>query len=95
MHRGYLQIIALVAFFLLLLFVSCQEGTSPAAETGREDMVDMEGMESQGQGTEHSDHDPKHGVIFFMVLDEVHHLEGTLTPPGMFLVYLYDAMTMP
>ena len=46
------------------------------------------------EGT-HEAHDPKHGGIFFMALDEVHHLEGTLTSPGMFGVYLYDAMTMP
>ena len=95
MHRCYRQIIALVAFFSLLLFVSCQEGTSPATETGSEAMVDVEGMESQGQGMEHSDHDPKHGGIFFMALDEVHHLEGALTSPAMFRVYLYDAMAMP
>ena len=96
MHKGYRQIIALVAFFSLLLFVSCQEGTSPAAETGSEDMADMEGMGSQGQGREeHSDHDPQYGGIFFMALDGVHHLEVTLTSPGMFRVYLFDALTMP
>ncbi len=77
---------SLVAASVLVLLVSCQEGTSPAAETGGEAMTDMEGT--------HEDHDPKHGGIFFMALDEVHHLEGALSSPGMFRVYLYDAMTM-
>ena len=54
--------------------------------TGMGNMADMEGT--------HEDHDPKHGGIFFMALDEVHHLEGALSSPGMFRVYLYDAMTM-
>ena len=96
MHRSYSHSLSLVAFSVLVLLVSCQEGTSPAAETGGEAMADMEGMESQGQGIEeHSDHETKHGGIFFMALDEVHHLEGTLSSPRMFRVYLYDAMTMP
>ena len=96
MHRRYSHSLSLVAFSVLVLLVSCQEGTSPAAETGGEAMADMEGMESQGQGMEeHADHETKHGGIFFMALDEVHHLEGTLSSPGVFRVHLYDAMTMP
>jgi len=85
--------ISLVAFSVLVLLASCQEGTSPGAETGGEAMADMENMADM-EGT-HEDHDPKHGGIFFMALDEVHHLEGTLSSPGMFRVYLYNAMTMP
>jgi len=84
---------ALVAVSVLILLVSCQEGTSPAAETGGEGMTGMGNMADM-EGT-HEDHDPKHGGIFFMALDEVHHLEGALSSPGMFRVYLYDAMTMP
>jgi len=83
---------ALVAVSVLFLLVSCQEGAAPAAETGGEGMTGMGNMADM-EGT-HEDHDPKHGGIFFMALDEVHHLEGALSSPGMFRVYLYDAMTM-
>ena len=41
----------------------------------------------------HQDHAPRHGGTFFMALDNRHHLEGLLLPPGRFLVYLYDAHT--
>ncbi len=85
MHRR--RSLSLVVFCALFPFLSCQVGEPPAAETGGENMADMEGT--------HEDHDPKHGGIFFMALDEVHHLEGALSSPGMFRVYLYDAMTMP
>ena len=37
----------LVVFFALSLFLSCQAGEPPVAETGEEAMADMEGMESQ------------------------------------------------
>ena len=43
----------------------------------------------------HADHKPKHGGTFFMCLDNSHHLEGVLLPPGTFRVYLYDDHTKP
>ncbi len=46
-------------------------------------------------GMAHADHKPKHGGTFFMCLDNNHHLEGVLLPPGTFRVYLYDDHTKP
>ena len=43
----------------------------------------------------HMDHKAKHGGTFFMSLDNLHHLEGVLLPPGTFRVYLYDDHTKP
>jgi hypothetical protein len=43
----------------------------------------------------HADHKPKHGGTFFMCLDNDHHLEGVLLPPGTFRLYLYDDHTKP
>ncbi len=43
----------------------------------------------------HMDHHSKHGGTFFMSLDNAHHLEGVLLPPGTFRVYLYDDHTKP
>lgn len=43
----------------------------------------------------HMDHKSKHGGTFFMALDNNHHLEGILVPPGTFRVYLYDDHTKP
>jgi hypothetical protein len=43
----------------------------------------------------HMDHMSKHGGTFFMALDNKHHLEGVIVPPGTFRVYLYDDHTKP
>ena len=43
----------------------------------------------------HSVHTPQHGGVFFMALDNEHHLEGVLLKSGVFKVYLYDAFTKP
>jgi hypothetical protein len=43
----------------------------------------------------HTNHIPQHGGVFFMALDNKHHLEGVLLPSRMFRVYLYDAYTKP
>jgi hypothetical protein len=43
----------------------------------------------------HMDHKSKHGGTFFMALDNKHHLEGIIVPPGTFRLYLYDDHTKP
>ena len=61
----YRDIVSLVALFALFLFLSCQEGTAPATETGGEEMADIGSMEtSEELGAAHADHDPKYGGIF-------------------------------
>lgn len=98
----------LAIFTILILLVSCQQGGTPGDGAATENMehshdaaetmgeMDPSSMsEGVGHEGEHEDHDPKHGGIFFMALDEIHHLEGTLTPQGWFRVYLHDEFTLP
>lgn len=49
----------------------------------------------QPQQKPHTNHIPQHGGVFFMALDNKHHLEGVLLPSRSFRVYLYDAYTKP
>ncbi len=61
-----------------------------------QDMTFSQGPTSgDSQEKAHMDHKPKHGGTFFMCLDNNHHLEGVLLPPGTFRLYLYDDHTKP
>lgn len=42
----------------------------------------------------HADHSPRHGGVFFMAPNGIHHLEGTLREDE-FRLYLYDHFTQP
>jgi hypothetical protein len=67
-----------------------------AVRNSAQDMPPSQGSAS-GDSKEkaHMDHMAKHGGSFFMCLDNQHHLEGVLLPPGTFRLYLYDDHTKP
>jgi len=46
-------------------------------------------------GMGHMDHTPLHNGEFFMADNLYHHLEGTLTEPGVFRLYFYDDWRVP
>src|SRR3984885_853865 len=78
--------------WVLLLVLSASAAFAVAQTTN-----DASQGSTSGDSNEkaHMDHKPKHGGTFFMSLDNVHHLEGVLLPPGTFRVYLYDDHTKP
>ncbi|MBI3895076.1 MAG: hypothetical protein HY313_04015 [Acidobacteria bacterium] len=70
--------------------VSSTEQIPTASENATQETAEVFGGEET-----HTDHASKHGGVFFMALDDKYHLEGILSPPGKFIVYLYDAYTRP
>jgi hypothetical protein len=80
------------SIFSIGLVLVWAAGTTPprvqAAQTGA---MKMDKMKMKP----HMDHNSKHGGMFFMAMDEMHHLEGVLEPPGVFRVYVYDEYTKP
>jgi hypothetical protein len=58
-------------------------------------LLAAESPHGTSQQKPHANHIPQHGGVFFMALDNKHHLEGVLLPSRLFRVYLYDAYTKP
>jgi hypothetical protein len=50
-------------------------------------------LEVKNGKMEHTDHNAKHGGVFFMAPDGIHHLEGVLSSPNEFRLYFYDNFT--
>ena len=55
----------------------------------------MKLVEFRDGKVEHGDHTSKHGGVFFMDADNWHHVEGVLTTPRDFRLYIYDNFTQP
>jgi hypothetical protein len=91
---------SLLVFIVVCFLISCAPQSPPAEESSSGSEMPMAGSAPEAAAPPsathaHSDHDSKHGGTFFMALDNEHHLEGLLVPPGVFRVYLYDEYTHP
>src|ERR1700686_2469278 len=96
-----------LAFFTIIARPSFARNASPPLLNPSVSQLQEPGADSPkgGQAPEsatgnseqkaHMDHKSKHGGIFFMALDNKHHLEGALLPRGTFRIYLYDDHTKP
>lgn len=88
MKKAVLQ----VAFCASLL-CSCARPQQEAQQEAQKESTTT--STAPAQGAAHMDHNPKHGGIFFMAANNIHHLEGAYTQGGTFRLYLYDSYTKP
>jgi hypothetical protein len=86
-------------FAFIRSFIILSQCALALASTGSQSFAAQTPGTSQAplgiQHKPHSNHNPQHGGVFFMALDNQHHLEGVLLESGIFKVYLYDAFTKP
>ena len=43
----------------------------------------------------HGDHHPRHGGVFRMASDNLHHMEAVVSPPGVLRLFFFDSYTRP
>ena len=83
----------------LLIALAFAASTACGAQKGADHAVPHAEMDMSKAGLPdaeaHQDHNSKHGGVFFMTLDNKHHIEGLLESAGIFEVYLYDDHTKP